>query len=163
MRSQHRRLLVVLGEGGAHGGIAVDFDLAPEGADVVEQIVYLLLERVDMRGHLLEPRVCQSRRVFGCDKAIYLLFALFEVVAAVGRVLAVEVEVPAALAGRLAVAFDLPAFALIAGNGDVAVALRPGLGWRILALPLHIVVGVLQRADGVTRVGSVCRRRGAHG
>lgn len=49
MRRQHRRLLVILGEGGAHGAIAVDFDLASEGADVVEQIVYLLLERADMR------------------------------------------------------------------------------------------------------------------
>jgi hypothetical protein len=46
---QHRCLLVILGEGSAHGGIAVDFDLASEDADVVEQIVYLLLERVDMR------------------------------------------------------------------------------------------------------------------
>lgn len=43
-----------------------------------------------------------------------VLVRLLEVVAAVGRILAVEVEIAAALAGRLAIALDLASFALIA-------------------------------------------------
>jgi hypothetical protein len=66
-------------------------------AEVVELMVEgidLLLKRVHVPGHLLV-----FRRVL-------------EAIAAVGRVDAVEVEIAAALAGRLAVAFDLATFAL---------------------------------------------------
>lgn len=111
-----------------------------------------------------------------------VLVRLLEVVAAVGRILAVEVEIAAALAGRLAIALDLASLAFIAaaalapriaacvraacaipGNGDVAVALRPGLWSRVLALALRIPAGVVGRAHGVARVGLVGRRCRAHG
>jgi hypothetical protein len=95
------------------------------------------------------------------------ILGLLEVVAAVWRVQALEAEVAAALAGRLAVALDLAALAFIAGrrqwgvsawpwslswpwpwagdkwtvpgNRDVAVALRPRLGAAVLALALGVV------------------------
>jgi hypothetical protein len=54
---------------------------------------------------MLEPHVVYGR-----------ILGVFEVVAAVWRVEALEVEVATTLAGRLPVALDLAAFALIAGS-----------------------------------------------
>jgi len=92
-----------------------------------------------------------------------LLVAFLEVVTAVGRVLAVKIEVAAALARRLAIAFDFPALAFVAGDGDVPVALGPGLRGPVVALPLRIAARVIGRAHGVARVSLVHGRRGAHG
>jgi hypothetical protein len=67
------------------------------GAEVVHlmiQRVDLLLQRAEMRRHVL------------------VFLRVFEAIAAVGSVDAFEVQVAAALTGRLAVAFDLAAFAL---------------------------------------------------
>jgi hypothetical protein len=50
------------------------------------------------------------------------LVAVFERVAAVGGVCALQVEVSAALAWCLAIAFDLPAFAFITRDTYVPVA-----------------------------------------
>jgi hypothetical protein len=47
------------------------------------------------------------------------LVRVFEAIAAVGRVYAFEREVAAALAGRVAIAFDLASLAFVAGDGDV--------------------------------------------
>lgn len=101
---QHRRLLVVWIEGCADGAVALYVDLGPERAEVLEEIVDLLLERSYMRRHLLE------------------LVAVFERVAAVGSVGALQVEIAAALTWRLAIALDLPPFALITRNADIPVA-----------------------------------------
>jgi thymidylate synthase len=112
--------------------------LASEGADIVKQVVDLLLKRGYMRRHLLKPWSCQSRRLFGCSDTPCLLFALFEVVAAVRRVLTVKVQIAAALARCLAIAFDLAALALVTGDGYVSIALCPWLRRRILTLPFRV-------------------------
>ena len=56
--------------------------------------------------------------------ALVLVRLLEAVGAAVWRVQAREVEVPASLAGGLAVAFYLPSFAFVAGRGVVAVSVQ---------------------------------------
>jgi hypothetical protein len=78
--------------------------LGPECAEILEEIVDLLLERRYVRRHLLE------------------LVAVFERVAAVGRVGALQVEVPATLAWCLAIALDLSSFAFVARDAYVSVA-----------------------------------------
>jgi hypothetical protein len=75
----------------------VHVDVCAEGAEVVEEVVDLLLERRYMRRHLLE------------------LVRFFEVVTAIRRILAVEVEVSAPLTGCLAIALDLAPLTLVTG------------------------------------------------
>ena len=129
---QHGRV-VVLGEGGAGGAIAVQLDVRAQAVQVVEEVVDLLLQTRDVRRHLLE------------------LVALLEVVAAIGRIQALETEVAASLARRLPVALDLAPLALVACDADVAVALRPWLRRPVLALPLLL----LPRARAVLRAHRV--------
>jgi hypothetical protein len=73
LRREHRRLLVVLVEWCAVRTIALDIDVCVEGAEVVEEVVDLLLERGYMRRHMLE------------------LVRFLEVVATIWRILTVEV------------------------------------------------------------------------
>jgi hypothetical protein len=122
-------------EGRANGAIALHIDLRAQTAQVVEEIVDLLLQTRDMRRHLLE------------------LVALFEVVAAVGRIQALEIEIAASLTWRLPVAFDLAALALIACDTDVAIALCPRLRSSVVALPLLRCVRVV--VLGAHRVAAV--------
>jgi hypothetical protein len=75
----------------------VHVDVCAEGAEVVEEVVDLLLERCYMHRHLLE------------------LVGFLEVVATVRRILAVKIEVSAPLTGCLAIALDLASLTLVAG------------------------------------------------
>jgi hypothetical protein len=70
----------------------------------LEEIVDLLLQRGYMRRHLLE------------------LVAILERVTTVGSIGALQVEIPAALAWRLAIALDLSPFAFITRYAYVSVA-----------------------------------------
>jgi len=73
-----------------------------EGIHVVEEGVDLLLEAGDMVGHASE------------------LVRVFEVVgAAVGGVVALQVEITASLARSLAIALDLASLAFVAGSAEV--------------------------------------------
>ena len=71
---------------------------AAKVVQVVEQHVDLFLQRGHVRRHIL------------------ILLRIFKAIAAVGRIDALEVQVPAALAWRLAVALDFSALALVAGS-----------------------------------------------
>ena len=116
-RREHGRV-VLLREGRADGTIAMHVDLGAQTAQVVEQVVHLLLQTRDVRRHLLE------------------LVALLEAVATIGRIHALEIEVAASLTRRLPIALDLAALAFIACDADVAIALRPWLRSSVVALPL---------------------------
>jgi hypothetical protein len=89
-------------------------DLVLQLVHVRDERVDLLLQVSDVRRHLLElatrPSQCDIPSIVSQDYVLGLL----EVVAAVGRIVAVELEVPASLAWRLPVAFDLPTLALVA-------------------------------------------------
>ena len=65
---------------------------------ILKQHIDLILQRGHMRRHIL------------------VLLRVLEAIAAIGRVDALEVQVAAALAGRLAIARDLATLALIAGE-----------------------------------------------
>lgn len=69
---------------------------ATEVVQVVKEHVDLVLQRRDVRGHIL------------------VLRRVFEASTAIGRIDTLEVQVAASLAGRLAVAFDLATLALVA-------------------------------------------------
>lgn len=77
-----------------------------KGVHVLEQHVDLVLQRGHVGGHVL------------------VLGRVLEAIAAVGRVDALEVQVAAALAGRLAIALDLAPLALVARQRDVSRAAR---------------------------------------
>ena len=77
-----------------------------QGVHVLEQHVDLVLQRGHVCGH------------------IFVLGRVLEAIAAVGRVDALEVQVAAALARRLAVALDLAPLALVARQRDVSRAAR---------------------------------------
>jgi hypothetical protein len=87
--------VLVIVERRGNRAIAMDIDLCTEVIEIVIEIVDLLLERGDVRRHLLE------------------FVRLLEVVAAIGRILAFEVEVPASLTGSLPVALDLAPLAFV--------------------------------------------------
>jgi hypothetical protein len=79
------------------------------GAEVVHlmiQRIDLLLQRAEMRRHVL------------------VLLRVLEAIAAVGSIDAFEVQVAAALTGRLAVALDLAAFALYSSSSVLYVGAR---------------------------------------
>jgi hypothetical protein len=123
LRRKHGRLLVVWMESCSHGATALRIDVCTEGAEVVEELVDLLLERVYMRRHLLE------------------LVRLLEIVATIWRILAVKVEVTTSLTRCLAIALDFASLTLIAGtrqpshqerngktlpsNRDISISLGP--------------------------------------
>ena len=78
-----------------------------EAVQALPQDIDLVLQGLDVGAHLL------------------VLLRLFEVVgAAVGRIHALQVQVPASRARCLAVALDLAPFALIARDRDISVPLR---------------------------------------
>lgn len=74
--------------------------LVAQGIHVLDEAVHLFLQSGHVGRHLLE-----------------LVRVLKGVGAAVRRVRACQVEVAASLTGRLAIALDLAAFALVAANG----------------------------------------------
>lgn len=132
-------------ERGAYGAVALHIDLCAQAGQTVKEVVDLLLEVVYMSVHLLE------------------FIRLFEVVAAVGRIQALQAEIPAALTRCLPVALYLSSFALVACNGNIAIALRPWLRAAILTLALRIGARVILRAHGVAGIVAVAHDgRGAH-
>lgn len=94
LRRRRRWLLLnLLGNGGCR------LSQAPaKVVQVVKQHVDLLLQRSHMRRHIL------------------VLLRIFKAIAAIGRIDALEVQVPAALAWRLAVALDFAALALVTAS-----------------------------------------------
>ena len=86
---------------------------------------------------------------------VLVLLRVLEAIAAVGRVDALEVQVAAALAGRLAIALDLAALALVARQRDVSRAAR--LAARVLRAIVGLALGAVwvARAVVVLRVGVV--------
>jgi hypothetical protein len=116
-RRGHGRVLVVFArERCARGAIAVALaiDLGAEASEVVVEVVDLLLQRREVRRHLLELTAARVSHVLEDAGARGHRLGLLEVVAAVGRIGAVEVEVAATLTWRLAVALDLAPLALVA-------------------------------------------------
>ena len=75
-----------------------------------EELVHLVLQCGDVILHLLE------------------LGGILEGVrTAVGRIDTLEIEVPAAVAWCLSIAFDLSPLAFVAGDGDIPIALGAGV------------------------------------
>jgi hypothetical protein len=88
------------------------FDLVLEGVHVGDERLDLLLELSDMRRHLLEF-ACEGQS--GIAKLLGgFILGFLKIIAAVGRIVALERQIPASLTRRLPIAFDLPALALIA-------------------------------------------------
>lgn len=93
LRRRRLLLLDLLGNGGCW------LSQAPSKVvQVVEQHVNLLLQRSHVRRHIL------------------VLLRILKAIAAVGRIYAFEVQVPTALARRLAVALDFAALALVTAS-----------------------------------------------
>ena len=75
---------------------------------------------------------------------ILVLLRVLEAIAAVGRVDALEVQVAAALARRLAIALDLAPLALVAGQRDVSRAARLAAGGALRAIVVGLALGAVR-------------------
>jgi hypothetical protein len=94
--------------------MTLDIDLRPEAGEVTVEVLDLLLQRREMRRHVLELAGPKSVALLLLAKPREDILGFLEIIAAVWRILAVEVEVAAALTRCLAVAFDLAPLAFVA-------------------------------------------------
>lgn len=121
-------------------------------SELCAQIAEVVVQRVDL---VLEARHLPHH--------VLVLGRISEAIAAVRRIDALQGQVATSLTRRLTVALDLPPLALVAGDGDVAVALGALLRWSsVFGLALCTARAIVEivvefRLQRDLRVGQRCQ------